>query len=61
MFSSVRIKTTSLLLFIIYNLIFSQDIEYAKSVIKDLTDPAFAGRGYVQDGHVKAARYISTA
>lgn len=38
--------------------LFSQDIHYAHEVIDTLTSPYMAGRGYVNNGHAKAAGYI---
>lgn len=37
----------------------AQFISYARSVVDTLTSPAMAGRGYVADGHLKAASYIA--
>ena len=37
---------------------YGQDLEYAKRVVKDLSSPAFGGRGYVDNGLDKAAKYI---
>lgn len=39
--------------------IFSQDINYARKIIDTLTSPYFAGRGAVDDGEKKAAKFIS--
>ena len=36
----------------------AQDISYAHDVVSKLSSPAFAGRGYVQDGNRKAAQFI---
>jgi len=37
----------------------AQDVEYANDVINDLTAPGMHGRGYVSDGDLTAASYIS--
>jgi aminopeptidase YwaD len=50
-----------LLLFIFYvpeNHAFGQDIEYARRIIHDLTQPAMYGRGFEYNGVEKAARYL---
>jgi hypothetical protein len=36
----------------------AQDIGYAREVIKTLASPELKGRGYVEGGHLKAAKYI---
>lgn len=38
---------------------FSQDLEYARKVVDTLSSPSMHGRGYVNDGHQKAAEYIA--
>lgn len=40
-------------------LLYGQDTEYARSVLNDLCSEQMAGRGYVKNGAVKAAAYIS--
>jgi aminopeptidase YwaD len=51
------------IIFILLSFIFvnsySQDTVYARQVIKKLTSKEFLGRGYVNDGVNKAAKYIS--
>jgi hypothetical protein len=37
----------------------AQDVVYARKIIKQLTSPEFAGRGYVDQGDRKAAEYIA--
>ncbi|MFM7021808.1 MAG: M28 family metallopeptidase [Flavobacteriales bacterium] len=37
----------------------AQDSTYTSSVIEKLTSPEFAGRGYVDSGHIKAANFIA--
>lgn len=37
----------------------AQDITYARQIIDTLTHPDLHGRGYVSDGHTKAARYLA--
>lgn len=39
---------------------YSQDIEYAKSVVRKLSSPEFKGRGYTENGDLLAAEYISS-
>jgi len=39
--------------------ILSQDLDYARQVIHDLASPEMHGRGYIANGDLKAARYIS--
>jgi len=39
--------------------VFSQNIEYAKSIVDSLTSPLFYGRGYVNDGEKIAAEFIA--
>lgn len=36
----------------------SQDKNYARKIVDTLASQEFAGRGYVEDGHLKAANYI---
>ncbi len=38
--------------------LYPQDISYAKKVISVLSSQSFYGRGYVFNGHIKAANYI---
>ncbi len=40
---------------------YSQDIDAARRVIDTLCSPAYHGRGYVSDGHKKAAAFIAGA
>lgn len=37
----------------------AQDMNYTSQVLDKLTSADFAGRGYVADGHLKAAAYIA--
>ncbi len=37
----------------------AQDMNYTSQVLDKLTSAEFAGRGYVEDGHLKAANYIA--
>jgi hypothetical protein len=37
----------------------SQDIDYVRSIVKKLSSAQFHGRGYVNDGDTKAARFLS--
>ncbi len=55
-----RIKIYSVfLLFLATNNTIAQDSTYARQVIKTLTAPNFEGRGYVNEGDSKAAKYIA--
>ena len=38
---------------------FSQDVDYARKIISDLTSKQFHGRGYYMHGAKKSARYLS--
>lgn len=40
-------------------LLFAQDKEYVKKVVRDLASEEMAGRGYVESGDKKAAKYIA--
>ena len=51
-------KTIFLFLFIFSISVFSQDKNYALRLIKDLASPEMHGRGYVNKGEKKAAKYI---
>ena len=42
------------------NLLLAQDLSYTNKVLDTLTSPAMGGRGFVSDGHMKAANFIST-
>ncbi|NJK97004.1 MAG: hypothetical protein HC905_20650 [Bacteroidales bacterium] len=39
--------------------LYSQDIEYAKTIVQKLASPEFKGRGYTENGNILAAEYIS--
>ena len=60
-YKSSYIKIFNLILFCIWfsSALTAQDISYARSVIDTLTSPEMAGRGYVEDGDLKAASYIA--
>lgn len=58
MFRTVLNLLFALLFF--YSHVYSQDINYARSVIDTLCSPAMHGRGYVKHGDRIAARYISS-
>lgn len=45
--------------FFLFTSLHAQDVNEAHRVIDTLASPTFWGRGYVNDGHVKAAEYIS--
>lgn len=53
-------KTVFILLFLlsISGSIIGQEFGYAELIIDTLCSPAFAGRGYVENGHLKAAEFI---
>jgi hypothetical protein len=38
----------------------AQDIDFARRLIDTLCSPAFVGRGYVNDGDMKAAKYLAS-
>jgi aminopeptidase YwaD len=40
--------------------LYSQDLEYAKTVIQKLASPELKGRGYTENGNLLAAEYISS-
>ncbi len=46
------------LIVVCYKNTFAQNINYAKNVIKDLCSEQMYGRGFVNDGNIKAAEYI---
>lgn len=53
-------RVSILLILLILSLItYSQDLEYAKSVVKKLAAPELQGRGYTQKGNLLAAEFIS--
>jgi hypothetical protein len=56
---SVR-KQLTVVLFIslLISNIAAQDLDYAKEVVKVLASPEFKGRGFTDEGHLKAAEYI---
>ena len=47
------------LLFCIVSLAQSQDLHYAKSTIELLSGAGLHGRGYIREGHKKAADFIA--
>jgi len=49
----------SITIFFCASQVIAQDLEYAKSIVRNLTAPEFHGRGYVNDGDRKAAKYIA--
>lgn len=51
--------TLFLAFLIISSFSYSQDLEYAKSVVKKLASPEFQGRGYTANGNFLAAEFIS--
>lgn len=40
------------------SILYSQDLEYAKSIVQKLASPEFKGRGYTENGNKLAAEYI---
>lgn len=40
------------------SVIFGQNLEYSREIVKKLSSPEFKGRGYVEDGNKIAAEYI---
>jgi aminopeptidase YwaD len=55
------VKKIKLLLILVsvHLVTFSQDIDYAKRIIENLSSPEFKGRGYVENGDRISAGYIS--
>jgi aminopeptidase YwaD len=56
----MRNFTLSFILFLIFSNSNSQDLPYAKYALQKLTSKEFSGRGYVNDGGIKAARFIAS-
>ncbi len=57
----MKIKISSIILALISSFsVASQDLTYAKEVVKILASPAYYGRGYVENGEKIAARYIGS-
>lgn len=52
-------KLSIVLLVLLSKFSFAQDITLAKEIVDTLTSDFYAGRGYVNDGHAKAANYIA--
>lgn len=52
-------KYVFILLVCCFKLSFAQDKSYARLVVDTLTSDNYAGRGYVNDGHNKAANFIA--
>ncbi len=48
-----------ILFFFCLKLSFGQDKSYARNVVDTLTSNNYAGRGYVKNGHIKAANFIA--
>jgi len=55
----MRNLTLSFILFFIFSNSNSQDLPYAKYLVERLTSKEFSGRGYVNDGGIKAATFIA--
>lgn len=55
----MKIFLSSLLVLITFISVIAQDIDYARSLISDLSSADMYGRGYVKKGDLKAAKYIS--
>ena len=49
----------SIALIFIYSLLASQDVEYARKIVKELSSDNYYGRGYVKKGDFKAAKFIA--
>ena len=60
-FNTISMKRITLFLAIITisSFAYSQDLEYAKSVVKKLASPELQGRGYTANGNFLAAEFIS--
>ena len=41
-------------------ILYSQDLEYAKTIVQKLASPELKGRGYTENGNILAAEYISS-
>ncbi|PKP43914.1 MAG: hypothetical protein CVT95_11610 [Bacteroidetes bacterium HGW-Bacteroidetes-12] len=55
-----QIKFYVILAFVLFFLSsFSQNIQYAKSLVDTLTSPTMLGRGYVNEGVNKASDFLS--
>jgi len=52
-------KVLLLLAFSIHFVAFSQDLDYARQIVKKLASPEFKGRGYIENGDKIGAEYIS--
>lgn len=50
--------TIVLVLAILTRALIAQDVDDARAIISTLTSAEYAGRGYVNDGHLKAAEFI---
>ena len=50
---------TALLFFVLFLSLSAQDVEYARKMIDTLTSPYYAGRGAVDRGELKAAKFIA--
>jgi hypothetical protein len=48
-----------LLLLSVYVIGFSQDLDYAKTIIQKLSSPEYKGRGYIENGDKLSAEFIS--
>jgi len=54
-----KVVCSVLSIFVLFQCLQAQDLEYVNDIITDLTAPDMHGRGYVSDGDLTAARYIS--
>jgi len=53
-------KLNFLIIFLTLSLtMYSQDLEYAKTIVQKLASPELKGRGYTESGNILAAEYIS--
>ena len=52
------LKILSLTFFLLANTSYSQDIDFARSLIDTLASPKMEGRGYVHNGDIKAAGFL---
>lgn len=52
--------TCVIILLTLSAILYSQDLEYAKTIVQKLASPEFKGRGYTENGNILAAEYISS-
>ncbi len=55
----MRGNILSLIFILICGLLESQNVEYARNIVKELSSEKYCGRGYVKKGDYKAAKFIA--